>query len=98
MMLTEQLDKLTKDWLEAEANGQGEELPEHEVLAHCAGLIREALKEHKKRVAELMDDVQLAQDAAYGDSNDTEIELLRGALESAVELLGETMPDADEED
>lgn len=36
---------------------------------------------------------QEAQDAAYGDSNDTEIDLLREALEAALDALGLALPD-----
>lgn len=48
--------------------------------------------EVQTRLDELMKDVQLAQDAAFGDINDTEINLLRGALEHALSLLGLDLP------
>lgn len=38
--------------------------------------------------AQLIADVKLAEAAAHGDSNDTEIDLLRGALYEALRLLG----------
>lgn len=46
----------------------------------------------------LMADVQAAQDAAFGDSNDEEIDLLRGALEGALALLGLPLPDSRDPD
>lgn len=46
--------------------------------------------------ADLMEKVQAAQDAAYGDSNDTEIDLLREALEQALGMLGLELPDGRE--
>lgn len=42
----------------------------------------------------LVDDLQGVADAAEGDSNDNEIELLQGALDSALSLLGVKMPEA----
>ena len=41
---------------------------------------------------------QEAQDAAYGDSNDKEIELLRDALEMALDALGMSLPEGRELD
>lgn len=46
-----------------------------------------------RAVKGLLEDAQAAQDAAYGDSNDDEIDLLRGALETALSLLGLSLPD-----
>jgi hypothetical protein len=40
---------------------------------------------------------QAAQDAAYGDSNDEEIELLRDALEEALSALGLALPEGRED-
>lgn len=40
-----------------------------------------------------LQECQQAQNAAYADSNDDEIELLRGALETACNLLGLVMPE-----
>ena len=51
--------------------------------------------------ADVLAAAQEAQDAAYGDSNDSEIELLRDALEMALSTLGLEMPeghDPDEEE
>jgi len=51
--------------------------------------------------ADLLETVQAAQDAAYGDSNDHEIELLRDAMEMALSALGLEIPegrDPDDED
>lgn len=39
---------------------------------------------------------QEAQDAAFGDSNDSEIDALRAALEYALELLGLWLPEGQE--
>ena len=46
----------------------------------------------------LLADVRLAQLAAHGDSNDTEIELLRGALFEALGLLGVEVPELTEDE
>jgi hypothetical protein len=46
----------------------------------------------------LMATVQDAQDAALGDSNDEEIDLLRDALDHALSLLGLTLPPPKEDD
>ena len=43
-------------------------------------------------MAHAMTAAQEAQDAAYGDSNDDEIELLRNALEFALAALGLSLP------
>lgn len=48
--------------------------------------------------AALMSAAQEAQDAAYGDSNDSEIDLLRDALEQALALLGERLPEGNDPD
>jgi hypothetical protein len=53
------------------------------------------------KVRELLKEAQEAADAAYGDSNDTEIDLLRGVAEFAMSLLGLKFPegrDPDEEE
>lgn len=42
---------------------------------------------------EIMEAAQEAADAAYGDSNDAEIDALRVALELALDALGLTMPE-----
>ncbi len=44
----------------------------------------------------LIREVQLAQDAALGDSNDAEIDLLRSALELALHELGLELPESRE--
>jgi hypothetical protein len=43
--------------------------------------------------ASLLEEAQEAQDAAYDDSNDLEIDLLRSALEMALNALGLEMPE-----
>jgi len=48
--------------------------------------------------ADLLESAQEAQDAAYGDSNDDEIDWLRGALEMALNALGLEMPEGHEPD
>ena len=50
------------------------------------------------RYTDLLRAAQEAQDAAYGDSNDTEIELLRDALEYALNTLGLEMPEGHDPD
>lgn len=66
-----------------------------------------SLKNRPRRLAEtlpkaeiklLMADVQLAQDAANGDSNDDEISLLRGALDHALSVLGLSLPEGADPD
>jgi hypothetical protein len=47
---------------------------------------------------ELQRAAQLAANAASGDSNDEEIDLLRDALEQALGALGLTMPESEETD
>lgn len=47
--------------------------------------------------AEVMELARDAQRAADGDSNDTEIDALREALEAALSLIGQTLPDIDED-
>ena len=49
-------------------------------------------------VRELLAEAQEAADAAYGDSNDSEIELLRGVAEGALSLLGLRFPDGRDPD
>jgi hypothetical protein len=49
-------------------------------------------------VGNLMDAVQEAQDAMYGYSNDSEIELLRDALDEALGYLGLDLPDGTDPD
>ena len=44
-------------------------------------------------IEQLLADVKLAELAAHGDSNDTEIDLLRGALHEALRLLGIEVPE-----
>lgn len=51
-----------------------------------------------EQTVELMRLSQEAQDAAYGDSNDAEIEALRDALEYALGLLGCALPEGREPD
>jgi hypothetical protein len=48
--------------------------------------------------ADLLETAQAAQDAAYGDSNDNEIELLRDAMEMALSALGLEIPEGREPD
>lgn len=43
-------------------------------------------------LADVMELAQEAQDASLGDSNDTEIDKLREALEAALRLLGTDLP------
>ncbi len=47
---------------------------------------------------DVLEAAQEAQDAAYGDSNDTEIELLRDAMEIALEALGLEIPEGRDPD
>ena len=49
-------------------------------------------------IDQLLADVKLAELAAHGDSNDTEIDLLRGALHEALGLLGVEVPEVAAED
>lgn len=51
------------------------------------------MSDERGDMTELLDQCQAAADAAYGDSNDDEIELLRDALEMALARLGLEMPD-----
>jgi len=48
--------------------------------------------------ADVLQAAQEAQDAAYGDSNDSEIDLLRDALEMALTALGLEMPEGHDPD
>lgn len=45
-----------------------------------------------------MEAAQEAMDAGYGDSNDEEIDLLRGALSEALSALGLSLPDGRDPD
>jgi len=50
------------------------------------------------RYADLLETAQAAQDAAYGDSNDHEIELLRDTMEMALSALGLEIPEGRDPD
>lgn len=50
----------------------------------------------KETLDEVIVAAQKAQDAAYGDSNDQEIDLLREALELALNALGLSLPEGEE--
>lgn len=60
------------------------------------GTVREFKEPDHETLARVMEAAQAAQDAAYGDSNDEEIDLLRGALEEALGALGLRLPEGRE--
>lgn len=59
---------------------------------------KQAIHVDRAELVDVLAAAQKAQDAAYGDSNDAEIDLLREALAEALGALGLNLPDGQPDD